>query len=182
MIFSFIGTAHAASPQGSGKAAFPPFDASTFPSQIFWFALIFITLYWLMSKVALPRIADTMERRAEKIEGDLKTASAMQEKARTAGEAYEKLLADARSNAQSIGQKAKDEAGVASDARRKEVEAELAKKVSASEAQINAARDKAMGNVAAIASDAAADIVARITGVAPKSADVTKAVLAVKGS
>jgi F-type H+-transporting ATPase subunit b len=182
MIFSLIGTAHAASPKGDGGGAFPPFDASTFPAQIFWFVLVFGALYLLMSKIALPRIADTMARREDKIEGDLKAASSMQEKARAAGEAYEKLLADARSNAQSIGQKAKDEAGAASDARRKSVETELSQKIAASEARINSARDKAMGNVAAIATDAAADIVARITGVAPKADDVKKAVSAIKGS
>ena len=38
------------------RRAFPPFASETFASQLLWFALAFGLLYWLMSRVALPRI------------------------------------------------------------------------------------------------------------------------------
>jgi F-type H+-transporting ATPase subunit b len=181
MIFSLIGTAHAADAvKAKGGSAFPPFDMSTFPGQIFWLVLIFGALYFLMSKVALPRVSEILETRAAKIDGDLAAAAAMQEKARLAGEAYEKLLADAKANAQSIGQKAKDEATAAADQQRKVVEADTQQKIAASEASIAKARDTAMGNVASIAADAATDIIKRIAGVAPKADDVKRAVASVQ--
>jgi F-type H+-transporting ATPase subunit b len=184
MSFSFIGAAQAAGADAAKKAdgIFPPFDTSTFPGQLFWLAVTFGLLYYLMSKVALPRVAGILEDRTNRIDGDLAAASAMQEKAKAAGEAYEKLLAEARSNAQGIGQKAKDEANAAMEQRRKSVEAEMAAKLAASETDINAARDKAMANVADIAGDAAMEIVKRISGVAPKADVVAKAVLAARGA
>jgi F-type H+-transporting ATPase subunit b len=176
MIFSLIGTALAADAvKADDDSAFPPFDASTFPGQIFWLVLTFGILYFLMSKVALPRVAEILETRESKIDGDLRAAASMQEKARLAGEAYEKLLSDARSNAQGIGQKAKDAALAAADEQRKSVELATSQKIGESEARIAASRDKAMGNVGTIASDTAAEIVKRITGVAPKADELKRA-------
>jgi F-type H+-transporting ATPase subunit b len=181
MISLFIGTALAAdAPKAAGESSFPPFDASTFPGQIFWLVITFGVLYYLMSKIALPRVAEILETREGKIDGDLKAAAAMQDKAKAAGEAYEKLLADAKSGAQSTAQKAKDAASSAAEAKRKVVEADTATKIATSEASINAARDKAMGNVAGIAADTAADIVKRITGVTPKADELKRAVASVQ--
>jgi F-type H+-transporting ATPase subunit b len=181
MISLFIGTAHAADAKADGGGAFPPFDASTFGGQIFWLIVVFAVLYWLLSKIALPRVASTLAERSERIDNDLKTAAGLQEKAKAAGEAYEKLLADAKASAQSIGQKAKDEAAAEADARRKAVEADVAGKIAASEASIAEARAKAMSNVNGIATDAAAEIVKRITGVAPMAEELKSAVGAARG-
>jgi F-type H+-transporting ATPase subunit b len=181
MISLFIGAAHAAGAEAaSDDVAFPPFNASTFAGQIFWLVIAFAVLYYLMSKVALPRIAATLQGRAAKIDGDLKAAANLQDKAKAAGEAYEKLLADAKANAQGIGQKAKDDAAVEADGKRRAVEADMARKVAASEASIATARGKAMGNVDAIAADTAAEIVKRITGVAPRADELKGAVSAAR--
>ena len=179
MLSFLVGAAHAADAQkAGGGGAFPPFDATTFPGQIFWLVLTFGVLYYLMSKIALPRVTQILETREAKIDGDLRAASALQEKARTAGEAYEKLLADARSNAQSMGQKAKDAAAATADEKRKAVELDTAQKIAAAEISIAAARNTAMSNVTSIATDTALEIVKRITGVAPKADDLKRAVAA----
>jgi F-type H+-transporting ATPase subunit b len=176
MMSFIIGTAHAADAAGGGS--FPPFDPTWYASTIFWLLIAFGGLYYLMSKIAVPRLSGILEDRANRIDSDLSAAAAMQDKARSAGEAYEKLLADARANAQAIGQKAKDEASAAADARRKDVEAQMAARIAASEASIAGARAKAMGNVAGIAAEVASDIVARVSGVAPGADDVKKAIAA----
>lgn len=182
MMSLFIGTALAAdAPKADGDAAFPPFDPTYYASTIFWLLVTFGIVYYLMSKVALPRVSGILEDRAARIDGDLAAAAAMQDKAKSAGEAYEKLLADARANAQGIGQKAKDEANVEADARRKAVEAEMSSKIAASEASIAKARATAMGNVDGIAADAAMEIVKRISGIAPKADDLKQAIASARG-
>ncbi|MGL4242695.1 MAG: F0F1 ATP synthase subunit B' [Beijerinckiaceae bacterium] len=181
MIQLLIGTAYAAdAPKAAGGGTFPPFDPTWYASTVFWLLITFGLVYFLMSKIALPRVEDILEARASRIDGDLAAATEMQDKAKSAGEAYEKLLADARANAQGIGQKAKDEAAADAEARRKAVEADVAKKVASSEASIADARNKAMSNVSGIASDAAGEIVKRITGVAPKADDLKSAVSAAR--
>ena len=42
-------------PAGERKN-FPPFDKSTFASQLVWFAIFFIALYVIIARLAIPRI------------------------------------------------------------------------------------------------------------------------------
>ena len=86
--------------EGGHKGAFPPMDATTFPSQIFWLVIFFALLYLLMSKLALPKMAAVLEKRHKTIEGDLAKASALKNETETAIQSYEKALADARAKAQ----------------------------------------------------------------------------------
>ena len=48
---------------------FPPFDKQTFPSQLLWLTLVFVALYLLMSRIALPRIDSIMAARRGRIDG-----------------------------------------------------------------------------------------------------------------
>lgn len=177
MSFSFIGAAHAAGAPAAG-GAFPPFDASTFAGQLFWLAVTFGLTYVLMSRIALPRVAGIIADRRAKIEGDLKMAAEAQKSAENAAKAFEADIAKAKVDAQSIAQTARDAAAKDADARRHQVEAELSAKLVAAEKTIGETKAKAMANVEGIASEAAAAIVERLTGAAPKAADVTSALAA----
>lgn len=178
-----ISSAYAATASGNtpdAGVAFPPFDPSSFASQLFWLAIAFGALYWIMSRIALPRMEQLLEVRRSKIASDLKHAADMQAKAQAAGEAYEKSLADARANAQSIAQQTRDKLNAEAEAKRKSVEADLAAKLSSAEKQMADAKAKALANVDSIASDAAAAIIERLTGKAPAAGDVAAAVAAAK--
>jgi F-type H+-transporting ATPase subunit b len=165
---------------GAAQANFPPFDASTFPSQLLWFFVAFGFLYWFMSKRALPQIGQVIENRRARIARDLDDATATQQQADAAAAAHEKKLAEARAKAQAMAQAARDQLQAESDARRKTLEDELAGKLSAAEKQIAATRAQAMTNVSQIARDAAGAIVERLGGRAPDAAAVAAAVDSVK--
>lgn len=160
---------------GAHAASFPPFASETFASQLLWFAITFGLLYWLMAKVALPRIAGILENRSNRIAADLSEAEALRAQSEAAGEAYEKSLALARNNAKAIAQDTRDRLTAESDVRRKTLEAELAAKLAESEAFIREQTVQAMSNVRGIAGDAAIAIVERLTGRAPERAVVETA-------
>jgi len=162
--------------EGGSHSNFPPFDASTFPSQLLWFAIAFGFLYWFMSKRALPRIGKVIEDRKARIARDLDDATEMQQKADAAAAAHEKMLAEARANAQALAQAARDEAAAETEAKRKTLDAELAGKIADAEKLIADTREKAMSNVADIARDAAAAIVERLGG-KPATATALKAAI-----
>ena len=52
----------------------PQFNASTFPTQIFWLVLSFVLLYLLTSFLILPRVRDNLRLRKNKISNDLERA------------------------------------------------------------------------------------------------------------
>ena len=162
-----------ASEHGRG---FPPFEKQTFASQLLWFTLTFVVLYLLMSRVALPRIGSILEDRRKHIESDLAEAQRLKEASDAAIAAHEKALAEARGRAQALANETREKAAAAAELRRKEVDAKLAAHIAEAEKTIAGTRSAAMANVHGIASEAAAAIVERLTGIVPKSQEVANAV------
>jgi F-type H+-transporting ATPase subunit b len=163
-------------PPSEHGRGFPPFDAQSFPSQLFWLVLIFVALYLLMSKLALPRMGSILEARRRHIEDDLAEAQRLKLESDAAIAAYETALAEARARAQTLASETQAKAAAAAAARRKEIEAGLNARVAEAETAVAATRSAAMTNVRGIASDAAAAIVERLTGVAPADREVAEAV------
>jgi F-type H+-transporting ATPase subunit b len=166
---------HTEAEGGAHKAAFPPLDAKTFPSQIFWLVIFFALLYALMSKLVLPRIASILEMRRNRIEGDIARASALKEETEAALSSYQKALADARGNASDIAKSTRDAVNTDITKQQAALNASLAAKAVDAEAKIAKAKAKAMDAVSDIASETASDIVAALTGGKVTKAALTKA-------
>ncbi len=154
---------------GHQTGVFPPFDAHSFVPQIIWLVIIFGALYWLMSRIALPRVENILEARSTRIATDLDDARRMQDQAHAASTAYDKTLADAKGRAQALAQDTHDKLHAESEAKRHALEDELNHKLAAAERQINDTRTRALGNVDAIARDTAALIVQHLTGTSPSA-------------
>ena len=159
---------------------FPPFATETFPSQMLWLAITFGLLYYLMSRVALPRISSILEMRKDRVAADLDEANRLDEEGKAAVAAYEQELATARTNGSSVAQKARDDAKARADAARAAAEADLAERMSAAEARIAEVRAKAMADVEAIAADTAEALVAQLVPATTTRAEIEQAVSRVR--
>lgn len=154
------GVAH----EGGHDAAFPPFDPSTYPSQLLWLAVTFGLLYLILKRAVLPRIGNILEVRRDRIAQDLDQAAHMKEDADAAVAAYEQELADARTRANGIGQEARDKAKAEAEAERKKVEQELDAKLRDAEDRIASIKENAMRDVGTIAEETASAIVQELVG------------------
>lgn len=161
---------------GGAKPQFPPFSSETFASQIFWFVITFVLLYLLMSRLALPRVGAIVAARAGKISGDLADAQKLKDETDNALAGYEKKLADARTNAQSIAGQTRDKLMAQADERRKTLEGKLADRLHDAEKTIAQTKTQAMSNVRSIATDTASAIVERLIGTKPDAKTVGDAV------
>ena len=161
---------------GGHDSGFPPFESSTFASQLVSLVVAFVALYIIVSRIALPRVGAVIDARQNKIEGDLGEAQKLKDQSEAAIKAYEADLAAARSKAQAIGAETREKLNAASEAERKSLEDKLAARLAEAEKTIAATRTTAMGNVRGIAADAAGAIVQRLTGSAPDSKAVARAV------
>ena len=155
---------------------FPPFDSTTFASQFLWLAITFVLLYWLVAKIAIPRIAGILAERQGRIAGDLQAAEQAKANSEAARLGYEKALADARASGFAIAETARNEAKAAADAERKGIEADLAAKLAEAEARIAGIKSEALSGVGAIAGEATEAIVKALVGADVTRSDVDQAV------
>lgn len=137
----------------------PQLDFSTFPNQIFWLVVTLIVIYFLMSRIALPRIASVLAERHGAIQSDLDKAEEMKVKAVEAEAAYNQALVDARAEAQAIIGDARAEIRKDLDIAIAKADAEIAAKSAESAAAIKEIGDNAMAAVKVVANDTAKEIV-----------------------
>jgi F-type H+-transporting ATPase subunit b len=163
-------------PAGKHGGGFPPFQKETFASQLLWFALVFVALYLLMSRLALPRVGSILEHRRQRVEGDLAEAQRLKDASDAAIEAYQKALADARTRAQTLANETRQRAAAEAEISRKRLDAMLNERIADAEKIIADKRAAAMLNVKDIATAAATAIVERLIGVAPAGQQVANAV------
>jgi F-type H+-transporting ATPase subunit b len=167
-------TAHTEAPGAAHK--FPPFERETFPSQFFWLVICFVALYLIASRLVRPRVGGIIESRRSRISGDIAEAGRLKTESEEAAAAYEKALADARGRAQSISGEMRDKLQAEADKARKALDDQLNAKLAEAEKAIVATKTAAMTNVRGIATEAAAAIVTRLTGVSAPDSTVTAAV------
>lgn len=162
------------------EGLFPPFDTTSYPSQLLWLAITFGLFYLFLKRVVMPQLAGILDERSGQIARHLDQAAGLKQEADAAVAAYEQELAQAKIGANAIGQEARDAAKAEAEAARKEVEAGLEKKLAEAEERIAAIKASAMKDVGAIAESTAAAIVEQLVGKADKT-DVAKAVRSVAG-
>ena len=71
----------------------PQLDFSTYLPQVFWLVVTFIALYLIMWKIAVPRIANSLEARQKRIEDYLDRAADAKKEAEETLAAYEQAIA-----------------------------------------------------------------------------------------
>ena len=170
------GTGDAVNAAAEAASVFPPFDTSTFPSQLLWLALSFGVLYYLMSKTIAPRIAGILEDRHDRIASDLAEAERLKRETDEAMAGYETALSEARSRAQTIANETRDKLSAETAHRREQSEAELATKLGEAETRIRELKDSALAEVDTIANDAAGALMEALAPSSVSADDIAKAV------
>ena len=123
----------------------PQFEqVDTFVSQIFWLLVTFSILYIVMSRIVLPRIAETLTNRRNKIEDDLGKADELRSKAADVQLSYEAALAKATEEARSVHRDAHAAIAARSEKEHGELAAKLADEAAAADQRITDAKSTAM--------------------------------------
>jgi len=162
---------------GGSALGMPQLCADWMPNQIFWLLVTLIAIYFVMSRIALPRIAAVLAERSGTITNDLAAAEELKNKAAEAEAAYDQALLDARAEANKIVAEAKAEIHAELDVELKKADAQIAAKTAESEAAIGEIRAGAVKSVTAVAKDTAKELVAAM-GTTADAKTITAAVTA----
>lgn len=175
-MLSSIVIAAADAAEAAEAGGLPQLDASSWPSQLFWLAITFGLLYWLMSTVFLPRIGGAIEERRDRIADDLDRAAESKREAQEAEAAFNRSLSEARAKAQAIGGEARDEVAAEIAEMQREAEESLAQKTAAAEARIAEMKASAAAKVREAAGETTRAIVETLILETPTDAVVSAAV------
>jgi F-type H+-transporting ATPase subunit b len=185
-----LGGAQVAVASSASGPKLPQLDIETYASQIFWLTVTFLVLYFLVAKIAMPRIAEVLEGRQERIEDDLDKAETLKKEAYLVRVEYEKALSSAREEAHEATRRAQEEISKHGA----EVEALASQKVvnmlKDAEDRIEAARNEVSSDKETVADtleqnvarDIIGDTVKKMVGIDVSSDDVNEAIsLTLKG-
>ena len=168
----------AATDAAEKSTGIPQLDFSTFPNQIFWLVVALLVIYFVVKRLAIPRIGGILEQRAARMESDLALAAELSRQAAKLEEESRRKMTEAKSEAEKIGAKAREEVRQMTEAAMEEASQKISGMSAVAEARIEEIKRNAQEGIAEIAQDAAHEIVAVLL---PGKEDRTAASEAVRG-
>lgn len=150
--------------ENASTPGMPQLDFSTFGNQIFWLIVTLIIVYFILSRVALPRIGAVLAERQGTITNDIAAAEELKQRALEAEAAYEQALVDARTEAGKIVDTAKADIQEQLDVQMAKADAEIAAQTAESEKAIAEIQAGATDAVKTVAKDTAKEIIAAFGG------------------
>jgi len=174
---------HGKKGHGKGHADYAEVDGlpqlkfDTYASQIFWMFVFFIVMYIFFAKKSIPEISSSVEKRRDKIEGDLDNAKDFREQADAAKADYETALIDARNQASSAFTSVEEEIKAEQNQKLEAFKDRSNKLTQSTEAKIEKAKEAAMADTQSIAAEIASIAAQKIVGV---STDLKQAETLVK--
>lgn len=159
----------------------PQLDVTTYASQLFWLLLTFVPFYFIVYKIALPRISNVLEARQEKIDDDLKKAAARKEEAEAVMAEYEKLQADSLAKAQEAIRQVQEEMKAESQRSGEALSRKLAGEAAEAEKRVQAAKEQALAQLGETVAEVVTSATAKLVGDQPSDDQVARAVRAATG-
>ena len=164
--------------QPKHEGGFPPFDAKTFPSQLFWLAITFSLLFVVLWRLAGPMISSTIASRRKRINDDIATAQRARTDADTASAAYETALAGARARALALADANRKTIAMELDKTKASADQQAQSLIADAEKTIGESRARAKEHVTRAAQEAAVAIVQRLLSEQVSPEDAAAAVRA----
>ena len=136
-----------------------------FSSQLFWLAVVFGFIFFVIGKGMLPKIQSTVEAREKKIAEDLERAQSARAAAEETEAAWRARMDSARADAAKIAQDARQASARETEKKVSKAAEKINLKVEASQQKIIEAAQAARTEIEAVAADATQEMVERIAGI-----------------
>jgi F-type H+-transporting ATPase subunit b len=133
-------------------------------SQWFWLLLVLAAIYFFVGRGIVPKVETTVDLRDAQIAADLAEAERLRGEADATEEAWRAKINDAHAEAQALAHDAKDRSLRDTDKRVGAADKKLAAKADEAAKALDAARQGALAEIEALATEAAREIVAKLTG------------------
>ncbi len=133
-------------------------------AELIFGTLAFLVVLFVLGKMLIPRIQQTLAERTDAIEGGLKRAEEAQDEAQQVLEQYKEQLAEARHEAARLREDAREQGAQIIAEMREQAQAEAQRVIDQAHAQIEADRQQAFTRLRAEIGELAVDLAGRIVG------------------
>lgn len=164
------------SSHGEKKAGLPQFDITTFPSQIFWLAIMFVVLYLYFAKLSLPKLSSTIEQRHATIKDDLEQADKISNDVDKTRTDYETAMQTAHDNARATIIDVETHLRTEAETQATAFKEKSATAVAELEKQAETAKAKIKDDLNGIAADLTSSIIEKLSSLSISEADINSAV------
>lgn len=154
----------------------PQFDSVWFVSQLFWLCVCFFGFWFIMAKIILPKIVQTMNQRQNKIETYLQQANELKEQAENSMKKYDQTMKDSSAKANKILEKTKKELAELINDKQNQLDEKLAINLKEGEAKINKAHKEMMKKVKNMSVEMSAQMLNKIGVANIKTDEIEKIV------
>lgn len=158
----------------------PQLDFSIFPSQFFWLCISFFCMLFIMSKFIIPKTAEMINLRKNKIDADLEEAAKLKQKVEISLQKYNEALRKATEEANLSILKAKEELNQTIERRQTELNNELNRQIADSEKKIASTKKKSYDQIDGMVTEIVPEIIKKL-GFSKISAKDIKSVLESNG-
>ncbi len=153
----------------------PLLQPAYFDNLIFWSIVSLAAIYLILTRIALPRIGNTLAQRQGTIGSDLAAAENFRAQARDAQAAYDKALTEARAEANRIAQETRDAIQADLDVALAQADAQIDTRAAEGARAVAEIQTQAQASVGEVARDVAREIL-RVLGAQDDPAAVERAV------
>ena len=147
-------------------------------SQLFWLAIVFGLIFFVIGRGMLPKIQSTVDAREKKISDDLERAQVARSAAEETEAAWRARMDAARSEAAKVAEEARQKSARDTEAKVGKAAEKIALKVEAAEQQIREALGSARSEIEGVAAEITQEMVARLTGLKVDQKEAAEAVKA----
>ena len=157
------------------KAGMPQLEISSYSSQIFWLIFSFVFLYFLMAKIALPKIGEILTHRRDKITSDLDKAESLNKEASLAIESFQTEIEKTKIQATNMIRESNIEISSKTASEIEKIKKTINIETEKSEEKINYEKNKLLESINDHCIPIVKDIVKRVSGRDTNTKDVVQA-------
>ena len=148
----------------AAEAGMPQLDPKYWASQAFWLILIFGILYFVTSKIYLPKIRNNLDTRENKIKDDLDNANKFKEQSEEKLKEYENILLNAKKDVAQILFDSKNTLDKDIKLKKEKIEKEIENEVVKAQIEITELKKNSVDSIQKISREIALSLIENISG------------------
>ena len=159
--------------QSSESGGMPQLNPEFWISQIFWLILTFGILFIVLSKLILPKISESLEKRKSQILENISLAEKQREESENKIKEYEKIILDVKNEAKNYFNSARQKALQEINKKKETLENEINEEIKVAENEIINLKNSSSEKIQKISITTSEDLIKQLIGIDVNSSSIS---------